>query len=206
MSRHVLDTPSCASASASPSFAEPASGRHARRRGRTPRTVAAVCGVVLAAAAAPVASAALPTGAVASTPPPAVTAKAADGRVGDAQQEILQLVNDQRAQHGCGALGASGPLNELAEDYSTEMGTEGFFSHTDPAGRSPWDRAKALGITNLGGENIAMGQPTPQAVMSAWMNSSDHRANILDCIYHSLGVGVYYGSGGGPWWTQDFGY
>ena len=129
----------------------------------------------------------------------------ADSRVADAQQQILALVNTRRSEHGCGALTASAPLNQLAENYSTEMGTENFFSHTDPAGRTPWDRAKAMGITNLGGENIAMGQQTPQAVMTAWMNSSGHRANILDCAYHSLGVGVYYAEGG-PWWTQDFGF
>jgi len=129
----------------------------------------------------------------------------ANSRVADAQQQILALVNTQRSEHGCGALTASGPLNQLAENYSTEMGTENFFSHTDPAGRTPWDRARAMGITDLGGENIAMGQQTPQAVMAAWMNSSGHRANILDCAYHSLGVGVYYAEGG-PWWTQDFGF
>lgn len=130
---------------------------------------------------------------------------ATDPQVADAQQQVLALVNTQRSEHGCGALTASAPLNELAENYSTEMGTENFFSHTDPAGRTPWDRAKAMGISNLGGENIAVGQQTPQAVMAAWMNSSGHRANILDCDYHSLGVGVYYAEGG-PWWTQDFGF
>ncbi|MBC3844114.1 hypothetical protein GXW82_39770 [Streptacidiphilus sp. 4-A2] len=127
-----------------------------------------------------------------------------DARVADAQGQVLALVNAQRAAHGCGALTGSAQLNQLAESYSTEMAVEGFFSHTDPAGRTPWDRARAMGITDLGGENIAMGQPTPQAVMTAWMNSPRHRANILNCAYHSLGVGVYY-AGGGPWWTEDFG-
>jgi uncharacterized protein YkwD len=53
-------------------------------------------------------------------------------------------------------------------------------------------------------ENIAEGQQTPAAVMTAWMNSAGHRANILDCSLTTLGVGVATGSGG-PWWTQDFG-
>ena len=44
-----------------------------------------------------------------------------------------------------------------------------------------------------------------QAVMDAWMNSPDHRRNILDCDYTTLGVGVHFGTGG-PWWTQDFGF
>ncbi|WP_368861486.1 CAP domain-containing protein [Streptomyces griseorubiginosus] len=54
------------------------------------------------------------------------------------------------------------------------------------------------------GENIAQGQQTPQAVMDTWMNSDGHRANILDCSFKDIGVGVHTGSGG-PWWTQDFG-
>jgi uncharacterized protein YkwD len=123
--------------------------------------------------------------------------------------QVLALVNDQRRRHGCPALAGSAPLATLAQDFSTEMAVEHFFSHTDPAGRTPWDRARALGITDLGGENIAMGQQTPAAVMAAWMDSAGHRANILDCRYRSLGVGVYFAgssTAGGPWWTEDFGF
>ena len=58
------------------------------------------------------------------------------------------------------------------------MGTENFFSHTDLA--APWDRARAMGMANLGGEEHRRGLPTPQAVMDAWMHSSGHRANIRD--------------------------
>ncbi|MFC1441047.1 CAP domain-containing protein [Streptacidiphilus sp. N1-10] len=123
-----------------------------------------------------------------------------------AEAQVLSLVNVQRAANGCDALSYSGPLTVLAQNFSAEMATRDFFDHTDPDGKTPWDRAAALGITNLGGENIAMGQQTPQDVMTAWMNSAGHRANILNCSYHSLGVGVYYGTSGGPWWTQDFGY
>jgi uncharacterized protein YkwD len=85
------------------------------------------------------------------------------------------------------------------------MAARGFFDHTDPDGKSPWDRASAAGISNLGGENIARGQADAQAVMTAWMNSPGHKANILNCDFKTLGVGVHFGAGG-PWWTQDFGY
>jgi uncharacterized protein YkwD len=118
---------------------------------------------------------------------------------------VRRLVNEQRAKHGCGSLADSPALSALASALSGEMSAEGFFGHTDPAGRTPWKRADAAGITNLGGENIARGQPTAEAVMAAWMRSPGHRANILDCSYHSLGVGVAYGPDG-PWWTQDFGF
>ncbi|QMU72350.1 CAP domain-containing protein [Streptacidiphilus sp. P02-A3a] len=176
-------------------------GRTRRTSGRAPRIVAALCGTALAAGApfaAAVPAAAAPVTGVRLAP-------AVDTQADSAQRQVLTLVNTQRSEHRCGALSASSRLNRMATDYSAEMGTENFFSHTDPAGRTPWDRAKDMGISDFGGENIAVGQPTPRAVMDAWMNSSKHRANILDCRFHSLGVGVYYGDGG-PWWTQDFGY
>jgi uncharacterized protein YkwD len=137
--------------------------------------------------------------------PSGSSSASASASTGTDQAAILTLVNAARAQHGCAPLAASAALTTLAQSFSDEMAARGFFSHTDPDGRTPWDRARALGITDLGGENIARGQQTPDAVMTAWLNSPGHRANILDCAYHSLGVGVFYGPGG-PWWTQDFGF
>ncbi|MGW3122592.1 CAP domain-containing protein [Streptomyces sp. NPDC001107] len=134
-----------------------------------------------------------------TTPPVAVPAAAA------AEAEVLKLVNEERAKVGCSAVSANSTLSELAEKFSDAMAADGFFDHTDPSGASPWDRAAKLGITNLGGENIARGQADAAAVMEAWMNSPGHRANILNCDFKTLGVGVHFGSGG-PWWTQDFGY
>ncbi|MFK0285178.1 CAP domain-containing protein [Streptomyces sp. NPDC090499] len=121
------------------------------------------------------------------------------------EAEVLKLVNEERAKVGCSALSASSSLAKLAEAFSDDMAARDFFDHTDPDGKTPWDRAAAAGIANLGGENIARGQATAQAVMDAWMNSEGHRANILNCDFKTLGVGVHFGEGG-PWWTQDFGY
>ncbi|SHM69690.1 CAP domain-containing protein [Actinacidiphila paucisporea] len=122
-----------------------------------------------------------------------------------ARAAILSLVNKERATAGCKPLTASSSLDGLAQAFSDDMAARGFFDHTDPDGHTPWDRAKARGITNLGGENIARGQATAAAVMTAWMNSPGHRANILNCDYTTLGVGIHFGTGG-PWWTQDFGF
>jgi uncharacterized protein YkwD len=122
-----------------------------------------------------------------------------------AEAQVLKLVNDERAKVGCSPVAANSALRELAEDFSQAMATQGFFDHTDPGGATPWDRAAAAGISGLGGENIARGQADAQSVMDAWMNSPAHRANILNCDFQTLGVGVHFGSGG-PWWTQDFGY
>jgi uncharacterized protein YkwD len=122
-----------------------------------------------------------------------------------AAAEVLQLVNEERTQVGCSAVAANSSLTELAQDFSKDMAARGFFDHTDPDGASPWDRAAKAGITDLGGENIARGQVDAAAVMEAWMNSPGHKANILNCDFKTLGVGVHFGAGG-PWWTQDFGY
>ncbi|RDG39875.1 CAP domain-containing protein [Streptomyces corynorhini] len=118
---------------------------------------------------------------------------------------VLSLVNQERAKVGCAAVRADGSLDALAQAFSDDMAARGFFDHTDPDGRTPWDRADKAGVKNLGGENIARGQATAQAVMESWMNSDGHRANILNCDYTRLGVGVHTGAGG-PWWTQDFGF
>lgn len=134
-----------------------------------------------------------------SSAPITVSAQAA------AEAEVLRLVNEERAKVGCSAVSANSALQDLAEAFSASMAARDFFDHTDPDGRSPWDRADEAGITDLGGENIARGQADAASVMEAWMNSPGHKANILNCDFKTLGVGVHFGSGG-PWWTQDFGY
>jgi uncharacterized protein YkwD len=96
-------------------------------------------------------------------------------------------------------------LARAARAHSADMDHRHYFDHDSRDGRSPWDRIKAAGYPAPGAENIAMGQPTAASVMNAWMNSSGHRANILNCGLKSIGVGVQYDSGG-PWWTEDFGW
>ncbi|WP_223731652.1 CAP domain-containing protein, partial [Streptomyces purpurogeneiscleroticus] len=122
-----------------------------------------------------------------------------------APAQILSLVNKERDKAGCAPLTADPALTDLAQSFSEDMARRDFFAHTDPDGATPWDRAKTAGITGLGGENIARGQTTPKAVMASWMNSPGHRANILNCTYRTLGVGLQQ-SPTGPWWTQDFGF
>ncbi|WP_328632273.1 CAP domain-containing protein [Streptomyces sp. NBC_00356] len=122
-----------------------------------------------------------------------------------ASAQVLSLVNQERSKVGCSPVTADSGLASLATAFSDDMASRDFFDHTDPDGATPWDRAKAAGITDLGGENIARGQANAQSVMDSWMNSPGHKANILNCDFKTLGVGVHFGSGG-PWWTQDFGY
>ncbi|MEU9124274.1 CAP domain-containing protein [Streptomyces sp. NPDC048506] len=134
----------------------------------------------------------------------ATPSKAPDA-TSSAEAQVLTLVNQERARVGCSPVTADEELGTLAQRFSDDMAERGFFDHTDPDGHTPWDRARDLGITDLGGENIARGQANAQSVMDSWMNSPGHRANILNCEYKTLGVGAHFGPGG-PWWTQDFGF
>jgi uncharacterized protein YkwD len=83
------------------------------------------------------------------------------------------------------------------------MAVRNYFSHDTPEGVTFDQRIKDAGYPLPGGENIAKGQRTAQQVMTDWMNSSGHRANILNCDYTAIGVGVNTSA----WtWTQDFGF
>ncbi|WP_406422239.1 CAP domain-containing protein [Streptomyces sp. NBC_00842] len=186
--------------SGSPSTSATPSASPSKTAERTERTKAP-------AAVGTTGSAPSATASAAPTTSAAAPARRATTPAGDtsAQAAVLALVNQERAKVGCSPVTASAPLTSLAQNFSDDMAARGFFDHTDPGGRTPWDRASKAGVTGLGGENIARGQADAQAVMDSWMNSEGHRANILNCDYETLGVGVHFGSGG-PWWTQDFGF
>ncbi|WP_329284780.1 sigma-70 family RNA polymerase sigma factor [Streptomyces sp. NBC_01455] len=119
--------------------------------------------------------------------------------------QVVALVNKERATAGCGPLTEDAQLEKAAQAHSDDMAARNFFEHTNPDGADPGQRITAAGYRwSTYGENIAQGQQTPEAVMESWMNSPGHRANILNCAFKNIGVGVHKGSGG-PWWTQDFG-
>jgi len=122
-----------------------------------------------------------------------------------AENLAVQLTNQQRAQHGCSALHVNAGLRTAARAHSKDMRVRHYFEHNSPNGKTPWDRIKAAGYNQPGAENIAMGYATAKAVVTGWMNSPGHRANILNCSLKAIGIGVEFGSGG-PWWTQDFGF
>lgn len=120
------------------------------------------------------------------------------------EAEVIALVNVVRAAAGCGPVVHDEGLAQVARAHTADMRDRNFFDHTNPDGLDPFQRAEAAGQTNARAENIAYGQPNPAAVMDSWMNSSGHRANILNCELRTLGVGIAEGPGG-PWWTQLFG-
>jgi uncharacterized protein YkwD len=117
-------------------------------------------------------------------------------------QQVFTLVNQARAQAGCKPLVNDPRLATAAQQHSDDMANRNYFSHTTPEGVTFDKRETAAGYPSPGGENIAQGQTTAQQVMTDWMNSSGHRANILNCTFAAIGIGVNTHR----WdWTQDFG-
>ena len=106
---------------------------------------------------------------------------------------VLEIVNEERAQAGCGPVVLQEQLTAAAQGHSEDMALNDYFDHTSKDGRSPWQRIQATGYQySAAGENIAAGYSTPESVMDGWMNSDGHRKNILNCNFTEMGLGYYY--------------
>ena len=116
--------------------------------------------------------------------------------------EVVKLVNAERVRYGLSALTVDTKVQQAAQVRAQE--TVQSFSHTRPSGASFSSALTEAGVSyTRAGENIAYGQATPQAVVSAWMDSEGHRANILSRNFTKIGVG-YTLSGGAAYWAQLF--
>lgn len=125
-----------------------------------------------------------------------------DSSIAAYEQKVAELVNEIRVQNGLKKLTVNWELSRVARYKSQDMKDNNYFSHTSPIYGSPFNMIKDFGISyRTAGENIAKGYSTPQAVVNAWMNSSGHRANILNASYTQIGVGYV---SGGNYWTQMF--
>ena len=136
------------------------------------------------------------------------------------EEEVLLLVNENRAQAAdCGVDGQFDAAPPLVMDpilrcsarlQSLDMFERNFFDHTNPDGKDPFERMDAAGFKGSGaGENIAVGQTSPEQVMQSWMDSDGHCSNVMRSNYTMLGVGYHPGAGGrglgSNYWTQNFG-
>ena len=125
-----------------------------------------------------------------------------NSKVQEYENEVIRLVNEIRRENALSPLSANWELSRVARYKSQDMKDNNYFSHTSPTYGSPFKMIKDFGISyKSAGENIAKGYKTPQAVVNSWMNSSGHRANILNSSYNTIGVG-YVESGN--YWTQMF--
>ncbi|TMV50750.1 serine protease [Paenibacillus mesophilus] len=114
--------------------------------------------------------------------------------------QVVSLVNQERAKAGLSPLASDPALTNMALDKAKDMYNNNYFDHNSPTYGSPFDMMKAYGINySYAGENIAKGQRNPQEVMNAWMNSQGHRQNILSPNFTKIGVAYYNGE-----WVQEF--
>lgn len=117
--------------------------------------------------------------------------------------EILELVNNIRAEAGVSPLTLDTTLCQAATVRAIEMDNTGVFSHTRPDGTDCWSVFKLYGITyRTCGENIAMGQRTPAQVVESWRNSPGHYANMVKAGFGKLGVGM--SNSNRIYWVQMF--
>ncbi len=138
-----------------------------------------------------------------STPAPDYGSVSSSGLTA-AEQQAVTLMNADRNANGLPSLKVNTKLVALAERYAQDMINRGYFSHYDPEGRSPFDRMQQAGITyRTAGENLAINSSVA-AAEKAFMNSSGHRANILNSTYTEVGIGVKYAANGQVYVVQEF--
>ncbi|HBL84737.1 MAG: hypothetical protein A2Y17_01895 [Clostridiales bacterium GWF2_38_85] len=118
------------------------------------------------------------------------------------EQQVIDLTNQKRLANGLPALQEDWQLSRCARYKSQDMHDKRYFSHTSPTYGSPFEMMNKFNIYyRSAGENIAMGQKTPQQVVDAWWNSPGHRQNMLNASFTYIGVGYV---ADGNYWTQMF--
>jgi uncharacterized protein YkwD len=143
------------------------------------------------------------------------------------EQRIHKLVNIERKKHGLTALTWNKSLTELARKYSKDMGLRDYFSHETPEGLDLQARYKRDGVScgsGGGAENIALehvysrcwftgesanyewqtAEEIAEETVRGWMDSKGHRANILNPLWRSEGIGVFIRDNGSVYITQNF--
>jgi uncharacterized protein YkwD len=130
------------------------------------------------------------------------------GVVSAAADEMASLTNAERRQAGLPPFSISQPLMRAAQLHAEQMASLGQMAHVLPGARypEPQDRLAAVGYRwQAYAENVAYGQSSPAAVVTAWMGSPGHRANILNPGLTELGTAVATGSDRRPYYVQVFG-
>ena len=121
---------------------------------------------------------------------------------------IADLTNSERTRAGLAVLTVNAKLNTAAQLQADQLASLQILEHEVPGGRypTPPDRLAAAGYNwQAYGENIASGYPTAADAMAGWMNSSGHRANILNTTFTELGTAVAMDATGRPYYVQVFG-
>lgn len=135
------------------------------------------------------------------TQPASSSSSSSSGNASSYANQVIAIVNEERAAVGLSPLSYDSVLSAGANVRASELVT--LFSHTRPDGTT-FDTAIPNSGFGYRGENVAYGQASPEAVMTGWMNSSGHKANILNSNYTHIGVGVYEYNNR-LYWVQIFG-
>lgn len=141
----------------------------------------------------------------ASTPSKSTEDNGQTSTISAEANEVIRLVNVERTKNGLSPLKANAELSKVATTKAQDMINNNYFDHTSPTYGSPFDMMSKFGISyTAAGENIAYGQKDAAEVMNSWMNSSGHRANILNSNFTEIGVGMAKDKNGTPYWVQMF--
>ena len=120
------------------------------------------------------------------------------------EKEVFDLINKQRTNNGLKALNIDSEVQKVARIKAQDMVNNNYFSHTSPTYGSPFDMLKKFSVSyKTAGENIA-GNSSNSAAVTAWMNSSGHKANILNSSFNYTGIGVVSSSKYGKLYVQMF--
>lgn len=120
------------------------------------------------------------------------------------EQEVFKLINQQRTNNGLKALTIDYEVQRVAEIKAQEMVDRNYFSHTSPTYGSPFNMLNSFKVSyKTAGENLA-GNSNNNAAVNAWMNSSGHKANILNSSFTHTGIGIVNSSKYGKIYVQMF--
>ncbi len=120
------------------------------------------------------------------------------------EKEVFDLINKQRTNNGLAALKNDSEVQRVARIKAQDMVDNNYFSHTSPTYGSPFDMLKSFKISyKTAGENIA-GNSSNSSAVTAWMNSSGHKANILNSNFNYTGIGVVSSPKYGKMYVQLF--
>jgi uncharacterized protein YkwD len=190
-----------ASASATPSASVSASARPSASASKRPK----------ASASATLEAQSRPKTSRTATAAPTTTTEAPSGGGSDSGGSsstitaVIKIVNEERQKAGCSDLSSESRLEAAAQKHSELQADQNNMSHQLPGEAPMGDRVTAEGYQWRGvAENVAAGYPDAASVMDGWMNSPGHKANILNCSYEEIGVGVAKSSSGTLYWTQNF--
>ncbi|WP_339251869.1 S-layer homology domain-containing protein [Sporosarcina sp. FSL W8-0480] len=119
--------------------------------------------------------------------------------------ETINLVNKERQSKGVNQLSHDLDLTKIAQIKAEDMAKNGYFDHTSPTYGSVGNMLATFNYTwTAYGENIAMGQRTPEQAVNGWINSPGHYRNMMNTNFTNIGSGYATSNNGTTYWVHIF--